>query len=89
MGTLAIELNDAELRVARPGEVLAVEPGCVLFDGPRLAIGHDAQRSARLLPGQIHDRFWADLSSELLPRDFDLSSNFCLCRSRWSLSTRS
>jgi hypothetical protein len=68
VATLAIELNDAELRVARPGEVLTVEPGCVLFDGAKLAIGHDAHRSARLLPGQIHDRFWAELSSEPLPR---------------------
>ncbi|MBW2280807.1 MAG: hypothetical protein JRG76_10180 [Deltaproteobacteria bacterium] len=67
MPSIAIELNDAEIRIAGPEGVRGVEPGCALLDGPTLAVGLDALRSARRLPAQSHDRFWSKLSHEPLP----------------------
>ena len=66
MTTLAIELNDAELRLARPEGVVGVEPGCAVLDGDSILTGTPALRAARLRPRQTYDRFWADLNTEPL-----------------------
>ena len=68
MATLAIELNDAEIRVVLGDAVVAVEPGYALLDGESLVTGIEAYRAARLKPRQIFDRFWVDLSQAPLPR---------------------
>jgi hypothetical protein len=68
MATLAIELNDAEIRVAVGGGVVVVEPGYALLDGESLVTGTEAVRAVRLKPRQIFDRFWADLNQAPLPR---------------------
>jgi hypothetical protein len=74
--TLAIELNDAELRVARHEGVVAVEPGCALLDGSRLVTGTRAYRAARLQPTQTYDRFWAELGTEPLGQPHPQAHSF-------------
>jgi hypothetical protein len=68
MTTLAIELNDAGIRLANRHGILATEPGCALVEDEVLAVGSEAFRSARLKPHQASDRFWTDLSLEPLSR---------------------
>jgi hypothetical protein len=65
---LAIELNDAGIRVARPDGIVATEPGCALVENEVLAVGDEAYRAARLRPHQASDRFWTDLGLKPLPR---------------------
>lgn len=68
MTTLAIELNDASIRLARSDRLLVAEPGCALIDGEVVAVGSEAVRAARVKPHQASDRFWKDLSLEPLAR---------------------
>jgi len=37
--TLALEINDAGLTLARDGRILAEEPGVAMLDGPRVVAG--------------------------------------------------
>ena len=46
--TLALELNDVGLILARDGAILAEEPGCAMLDGPAPETGVAAARRARL-----------------------------------------
>ena len=62
MSSIAIELNDAEIRLVRDGRAVAVEPGCAAFTTAGLLVGEEAVRVARLRPERVNDRFWADLS---------------------------
>jgi hypothetical protein len=64
VATIAIEINDAGLTVAAPGEVLAVEPGYALVDGKRIVTGAAAHAEARLRPRYVSNRYWAGLSLE-------------------------
>jgi hypothetical protein len=68
MTTLAIELNDAAIAVARSGGLLATEPGCAIETGDGIAFGDAARRSSRLRPRDSNDRYWADLSVVSLAR---------------------
>jgi hypothetical protein len=68
MTSLAIELNDAGIRLARPGGLLVTEPGYALVRGEALIVGSEAFREARLEPRQVLDRFWTDLSLDPLLR---------------------
>jgi hypothetical protein len=60
--TIAIEINDAGLTIAGPGGILAVEPGYALVDKSGIVTGVAAYGQARLRPGHVSNRFWADLS---------------------------
>lgn len=60
----AIELNDAEVRVATEAGVVATEPGYALVDGDALTVGVEAYREASLKPRQVHNRFWTDLDQQ-------------------------
>ena len=62
MATLAIDINDASLVVAREGEVLAREPGYALVEDGRIITGTEALRQARVKPRQVSSRYWANLS---------------------------
>jgi len=89
VSAIAIELNDAEIRVARRDQVVAVEPGCAVFEGDALLLGGEAGRVARLRPELVNDRFWADLSRDLLPRTHARASSpadlaFAQLASMWS-----
>ncbi|MBW2692801.1 MAG: hypothetical protein JRE57_09230, partial [Deltaproteobacteria bacterium] len=50
MTTLAIELNDASIAVARSDRLLATEPGCAIETRDGIAFGDAALRSSRLRP---------------------------------------
>ena len=76
MNPLAIELNDAELRVATRDGVVGVEPGCALLDDTALVTGEPAYRSSRLKPNQVYDRFWSELSDQPLPRPHPQARSF-------------
>jgi hypothetical protein len=68
MTTLAIELNDASIAVARSDRLLATEPGCAIETREGIAFGDAALRSSRLRPRDANDRYWADLSVGPLAR---------------------
>jgi hypothetical protein len=68
MTTVAIELNDAEIRVADASGVVAREPGYALVEGNDIVVGDEAYRQASLKPRHIHNQFWSELSTQALPR---------------------
>ena len=68
MTTLAIELNDASIAVARSDRLLATEPGCAIETRDGIAFGDAALRSSRLRPRDANNRYWADLSVGPLAR---------------------
>jgi hypothetical protein len=68
MTALAIELNDAGIRVARTDGILTTEPGCALVSETVVAVGSEAFARSRLEPHQATDRFWSELSLDPLPR---------------------
>lgn len=66
--TLALEINDAGLVLARDGQVVAEEPGVAMLDGREPQTGGAAWRRARLQPLYAETRYWQDLASTELPR---------------------
>jgi len=66
--TLALEINDAGLVLARDGELLAEEPGCAMLDGGTAETGAAAMRRARLKPLYAETRYWQDLGTAPLAR---------------------
>ncbi len=66
MGVVSLEINDAELTVADPSGVVAVEHGYALVEPDGIVTGRDAYAAARLKPRQSHSRFWSDLAMEPL-----------------------
>jgi len=66
--TLALEINDAGLVLARDGGILADEPGIVMLDRPTPETGAAAALRARLQPLYAETRHWQDLGTELLAR---------------------
>jgi hypothetical protein len=75
MTTLAIELNDASIAVARPGGLLIAEPGCAIETGDGIAFGDAARRSSRLRPRDANDRYWSDLSVASLAKPLGRAKN--------------
>ena len=73
MALLAIELNDAGLRLARAGEdgepVVESEasPGFALLHEGRVHVGIEAARRHRIAPLHAQNRFWHALGLEPLP----------------------
>jgi hypothetical protein len=70
MKTLAIEINDAAIAVARSDGLLAIEPGCAFDSDDGIAFGEAALRSSRLRPHSTNDRYWAELGVDALARPF-------------------
>lgn len=73
MGTLALELNDAEVLAARSmpdgrTQVLVRSPGYAVVDGGPLLTGRDAYRASRLKPRFRTTRFWEALDTSPLPK---------------------
>ena len=66
--TLALEINDAGLVLARDGELLVEEPGCAMLDGGTAETGAAAMRRARLKPLYAETRYWQDLGTAPLAR---------------------
>lgn len=66
--TLALEINDVGLVLARDGELLAEEPGFAMLDGRDAETGAAAMRRARLKPLYAETRYWQDLGTAPLAR---------------------
>ena len=66
--TLALEINDAGLLLARDGQVVAEEPGCAVLDGREPQTGTAALGRMRLDPLHAETRYWQDLGTAPLQR---------------------
>jgi len=66
--TLALEINDAGLVLARDGQIVAEEPGCAMLDGREPQTGAAAAARLRLQPLYGETRYWQDLGTAALPR---------------------
>ncbi len=73
MSLLAVELNDAGLRLARlredgHGELVgAASPGFALLHGGKVLVGDDAASRYRTAPLHAQNRYWHALGTEPLP----------------------
>jgi hypothetical protein len=66
VATVAIELNDAGVAVARGRTLLPESPGYALVEGDQLVVGAEARQAARLKPRYVQNRFWDQLSLDPL-----------------------
>lgn len=73
--TLALEINDAGLVLARDGAILAEEPGVAMLDGATAETGEAAALRARLKPLYAETRHWQDLGMEPLARPVPAAAN--------------
>jgi hypothetical protein len=73
--TLALEINDAGLVLARDGTILAEEPGVAMLDGATPETGAAAALRARLKPLYAETRHWQDLDTEPLARPAPAAAN--------------
>jgi hypothetical protein len=73
--TLALEINDAGLVLARDGSILAEEPGIAMLDGAAPETGAAAALRARLKPLFAETRHWQDLGTEPLARPVPAAAN--------------
>jgi FHA domain len=73
--TLALEINDAGVVLARDGTILAEEPGVAMLDGASPETGEAAVLRARLKPLYAESRYWQDLGTEALARAVPAASN--------------
>ena len=73
--TLALEINDAGLVLARDGAILAEEPGVAMLDGASPETGVAAVLRARLKPLYAETRYWQDLGTEPLARAVPAAAN--------------
>ncbi len=64
MSKLAIEFNDAGILAAKPGKILAEEPGYALVDQSGVLTGRAAYAKSRLQPSNVSTRHWAELSAD-------------------------
>jgi len=74
--TLALEINDVGLVVARDGVIVAEEPGCAMLDGRTVETGSAALRRARLKPLFAETRHWQDLGTAPLPRPMPAAGTY-------------
>lgn len=71
MDRVALKLVDTGLQFVSPrGKLSPPSPGLALIDGRQLAVGLEAECSARLNPRRLHSRFWQDLGTAPLGRPF-------------------
>lgn len=68
MSRCVLEICDLALSLADAGGVRHVSPAVAVGDGDRLEVGEAARLRARLNPSRSHDRFWAQLDQQPLPR---------------------
>ena len=74
--TLALEINDAGLVVARDGQLVAEEPGCAMLDERAPQTGVAAAKRARLQPLYAETRYWQDLSTVPMPRAMPAAASY-------------
>jgi hypothetical protein len=73
--TLALEINDVGLVLARDGVILAEEPGVAMLDGTSPETGAAAALRARLKPLYVENRHWQDIGTEPLARPMPAAAN--------------
>lgn len=66
METYVIELADADIKVARSGEIVLRSPGYALINDDQVEVGESAYNQARLHPRRSHNQFWHRLSLDAL-----------------------
>lgn len=74
--TLALEINDAGLILARDGQIVAEEPGCAMLDRRQPETGTAALRRTRLQPLFAETRHWQDLGEQALPRQMPAATSY-------------
>jgi len=74
--TLALEINDAGLVLARDGQIVAEEPGCAMLDGREPQTGAAAVARLRLQPLYGETRYWQDLGTAALPRPMPAAKSY-------------
>jgi hypothetical protein len=74
--TLALEINDASLVLARDGQVVVEEPGCAMLDGREPHTGAAAARRFRLQPLYAETRHWQELGTSDLPRRMPAATTY-------------
>ena len=74
--TLALEINDAGLVLARDGHVVAEVPGYAMLDGREPQTGRAAERRARLQPLYAESRHWQELGTAALPRQMPAANSY-------------
>ena len=71
MADVGIELIDAGVLAARGDALSPASPGIALLEQEGAVVGRAAAARARLNPVYMADRFWADLSTDPMPRAAD------------------
>ncbi len=61
-----VDLNDANIRVARDEQVLVRSPGYAVIKDDKIALGSQAARLTRLYPRSSHNDFWYRLGQEAI-----------------------
>jgi hypothetical protein len=74
--TLALEINDVGLVLARDGDIVAEEPGCAMLDGPEPVTGTVALARMRRQPLYAETRYWQDLGTTPLPRPMPAAATY-------------
>lgn len=74
--SLALEINDAGLILARDGQLVVEAPGCAMLDGARPQTGVAAVRRARLQPLFAETRYWQELGTAPLARPMPAAASF-------------
>src|SRR5512139_1936685 len=74
--TLALEINDAGLVLARDGHLVAEEPGCAMLDGREPQTGAAAAARLRLQPLYAETRHWQELGTAALPRPMPAAKTY-------------
>jgi hypothetical protein len=74
--TLALEINDAGLVLARDGNLVAEEPGCAMLDGREPQTGAAAAARLRLQPLYAETRHWQELGTAALPRPMPAAKTY-------------
>jgi hypothetical protein len=73
--TLALEINDTGLTLARGDGILAEEAGFAMLDGGAPETGTPAAQRSRLKPLHAESRFWQDLGTDELERPSAAAGN--------------
>ncbi len=69
MTLVTVDINDAELRVARDTEIVVRTPGYAVLDNTRsLRIGKEAAALAHVHPRKTNDQFWRELNQVPMTR---------------------
>lgn len=61
-----IDLNDANIRVAKGEQILLNSPGYAVIKDDKIAFGSNAEKLTRIYPRNTHDDYWYRLSQDAI-----------------------